>query len=93
MVDLEKHCKAIILSGEQLITDFDCGDADLNCFFNNNALHYKNQFLAQTVFLRHNETGKVICAFPLFPNTLKAADLPGSRRKKVKEYIPREKSL
>jgi GNAT superfamily N-acetyltransferase len=90
---LEKHCKTIILSGEQLITDFDCGDADLNYFFNNNALHYKNQLLAQTVFLRHNETGKVICAFSLSPNALKTADLPGSRRKKVKEYIPREKSL
>jgi GNAT superfamily N-acetyltransferase len=93
MVDITRQCEALILSGEQLITDFDCGDADLNDFFNNKAVHYKNQLLAQTNFFRHSETGKIVCAFSLSPNALKAADLPGSRRKKVKEYIPREKSL
>jgi ribosomal protein S18 acetylase RimI-like enzyme len=93
MVDIVRQCESLTLSAEQLITDFDCGDAELNYFFNHNALHYKNQLLAQTSFFRHNETGKVICAFSLSPNALKIADLPGSRRKKIKENIPREKTM
>ncbi|MDR3180687.1 MAG: N-acetyltransferase [Prevotellaceae bacterium] len=93
MFDLEAQCELITLSAEQPIVDFDCGDADLNDFFNHEALHYKKQLLAQTNFFQYNKTGKVVCAFSLSPNSLKTADLPGSRRKKVKEYIPREKSL
>ncbi|MDR3184303.1 MAG: GNAT family N-acetyltransferase [Prevotellaceae bacterium] len=93
MVDLRTQCEFVILSAERLIAGFDCGDTDLNEFFNHEALHYKEQLLAQTGFFRHYETGEVVCAFSLSPNALKIADLPGSRRKKVREYIPREKSL
>ncbi|MDR0692517.1 MAG: N-acetyltransferase [Prevotellaceae bacterium] len=93
MFNLDAQCEFIILSTEEPIVDFDCGDANLNKFFNHEALHYKAQLLAQTCFFRHYETGKVVCAFSLSPNSLKTSDLPGSRRKKVKEYIPREKSL
>jgi GNAT superfamily N-acetyltransferase len=93
MLDLRTQCKLITLSTEQPIVNFDCGDVDLNEFFNHEALLYRKQLLAQTNFFRHNETGKVVCAFSLSPNSLKTFDLPGSRRKKVKEYIPREKSL
>jgi GNAT superfamily N-acetyltransferase len=93
MLDLRTQCEFFILSAEQPIVDFDCGDAELNDFFNHEALHYKKQLLAQTNFFRHNETGKVVCAFSLSPNSLKIADLPGSRRKKIREYIPHEKSL
>jgi hypothetical protein len=42
MIDLENHCETIVLSAKQLITEFDCGNADLNEFFNNDAIHYKN---------------------------------------------------
>jgi GNAT superfamily N-acetyltransferase len=93
MIDLNNDCEFIVLSDEQLITDFDCGNADLNEFFNRDAVHFKNQMLARTGFFRHNETGKVVCAFSLSPNGLKAIDLPGSRRKKVTNLIPREKIL
>jgi GNAT superfamily N-acetyltransferase len=93
MFNLEEQCEIITLSTEHPIVNFDCGNAKLNEFFNYEALFYKDQLLAQTNFFRHNETGKVVCAFSLSPNSLKTSDLPGSRRKKIKEYIPREKSL
>jgi GNAT superfamily N-acetyltransferase len=93
MLNLKKDCDFLVLSEEQLITDFDCGNADLNDFFNRDAVHFKNQMLARTGFFQHNETGKVICAFSLSPNGLKALDLPNSRRKKVIHLIPREKIL
>ena len=44
-------------------------------------------------FYRHIESGAVVCAFSFSASGIKTADLPGSRRKKVKEYVPREKSL
>jgi GNAT superfamily N-acetyltransferase len=93
MFDLRSDCDPVILSDDQFIVDFDCGDEDLNDYFNNKALLFKEQMLAQTIFLRHNETGKVVCAFSISPNSLKTSDLPGSRRKKIREFIPREKSL
>jgi len=93
MVDLEKDCEMLILSEEHLISDFDCGNADLNDFFNREALLYKQQMLSRTYFFRHKNSGKVVCAFSFSASSIKTADLPGSRRKKVREYVPREKSL
>jgi ribosomal protein S18 acetylase RimI-like enzyme len=92
-MNLQKECDSIALTQERMITDFDCGDDDLNEFFNRDAIKYQEQLMGQTYFFRHNETGKVVCAFSLSADSLKAGWLPGSRRKKVKELIPREKSL
>ena len=93
MIDLERDCELVVLSEEQVIADFDCGNADLNDFFNRDAIEYKRQMLARTYFFRCTGSGKVVCAFSFSASGIKTADLPGSRRKKVKEYIPREKTL
>ena len=83
----------IVLSEEQVITGFDCGNDDLNDFFNHDALEYTRQMLSETWFFRHKNRGAVVCAFSFSASSIKTADLPGSRRKRVKEYVPREKSL
>ena len=93
MVDLEKDCEMLILSEEQVISGFDCGNVDLNEFFNQEALAYKQQMLSQTCFFRQISSGAIVCTFSFSASSIKTSDLPGSRRKKVKEYIPREKSL
>jgi ribosomal protein S18 acetylase RimI-like enzyme len=93
MISLTKDCELVTLSLEQRIVDFDCGNEDLNEFFNTDAINYQNQMLSETSFFRHNTTKKVVCAFSLSPESLKTFDLPGSRRKKVKENIPRDKPL
>ena len=93
MVNLKEECEMIVLSEAQLISDFDCGNADLNDFFNHDAILYKRQMLSRTFFFRQKNSRKVVCAFSFSANGIKTADLPGSRRKKVKEYVPREKSL
>jgi ribosomal protein S18 acetylase RimI-like enzyme len=61
--------------------------------FQHDAIQYQEQLMCQVYFFRHSETGKVVCAFSLSADSLKAAWLPGSRRKKVKELIPRRKNL
>jgi hypothetical protein len=43
MFDLINQCKAIIVSDENLIVNFDCGDYDLNDFFNHEALLFGEQ--------------------------------------------------
>jgi GNAT superfamily N-acetyltransferase len=87
------ECTFVALSPEQPIIDFDCGDADLNEFFNQDAINYQKQFLGSSYFFRHKKTEKFVCAFSLSPDGLSTFNLPGSRRKKVKELIPREKPL
>jgi GNAT superfamily N-acetyltransferase len=91
--DLTRDCNRFILSEEHLISDFDCGDDDLNEFFNRDALQYKRQMLSRTYFFREKSNGRVVCAFSFSASSIKTTDLPGSRRKKVKELVPREKTL
>jgi len=93
MINLERDCEMVILSDEHIISGFDCGNADLNDFFNRDALEYKRQMLSRTYFFRHKISGSVVCAFSFSASSIKTSDLPGSRRKKVKELVPREKSL
>ena len=93
MIDLTTDCMLFTVSEKMLISDFDCGNKELNDFFNNKSLLFKNQMLAMTCFFRHKESEKIVCAFSLSPNALKARDLPNNRQKKVKHLIPREKTL
>jgi len=93
IIDLTSDCEMIILSEEENVQDFDCGNADLNEFFNHDALEYTRQMLSRTCFFIHKRSGSVVCAFSFSASSIKTADLPGSRRKKVKEHVPREKSL
>ena len=93
MINLIDDCEMLLLSEEQVISGFDCGNVDLNDFFNRDALLYKHQMLSRTYFLRHKSSGSVVCAFSFSASSIKTADLPGSRRKRVKELVPREKSL
>jgi len=93
MIDLDRDCEIVNLTEENVISDFDCGNADLNDFFNHDALNYKSQMLSRTYFFRHKSSGAVVCAFSFSASSIKTSDLPGSRRKKVKEHVPREKSL
>ncbi|GHT55314.1 N-acetyltransferase [Bacteroidia bacterium] len=93
MIDLGKDCDVYKISQENLITNFNCGNADLNDFFNNEAILFQQQSLGQTHFFRHIETGKIVCVFSISADSVKTFLLSGSRRKKVKYLIPHDKSL
>ena len=53
MFDLQTECELIPLSADEPLVDFDCGDVDLNEFFNVDAIKYQEQMLGQTYFFRH----------------------------------------
>jgi hypothetical protein len=86
MFGLGLDCEMLVLSKEQTISDFDCGNADLNEFFNHDALLYGNQMLSETYFFRHTNSGAIVCAFSFSASSIKTADLPRKKKKKVKEY-------
>jgi len=92
-MNLEFDCEAFELSADNLITDFDCGDEDLNGFFNADAILYQNERLGKTFFHRHKQTGKIVCAFSLSADSVKTFLLTNNRRRKVRELLPHEKSL
>ena len=93
LISLTGDCDFLELSPEIPITDFDCDDSDINDFFKRDALLFQRERLGQTYYFCLKGTKRVVCAFSLSADSLKTALLPGSRLKKVKELIPREKSL
>ena len=93
MLNISNDCVRVELTQNDLIIGFDCGDRDLNNFFNNDAILFQEQLLGQTHFFRHVESGKIVCAFSLSADSIKSNLLPNSRRKKIKQLIPNEKSL
>jgi ribosomal protein S18 acetylase RimI-like enzyme len=93
VIDLKKDCERFILSEKHLISDFDCGNEDLNDFFKHEAILYKREMLAETMFFRHKISGTVVCACSLSASSIKTADLPANRGRKVKDLIPKQKSL
>ena len=92
-MNLKNDCWRSELSHYCLISNFDCGDGDLNDFFNHDALLFKKQMLGQTHFFRHTVSEKIVCAFSISTDSIKTGLLPSGRRGKVKQLIPHEKSL
>ena len=54
---------------------------------------FQRERLGQTYYYCLTGTKKIVCAFSLSADSLKTVLLPGSRIKKIKKLIPREKAL
>ena len=71
---------------------FDCGHEDLNDFFHNDSIPYSNDLIGKSYCFTLDENPKtIVCAFTISNDSIKVADLPNSRKKKVNELIAREK--
>lgn len=68
---------------------FDCGDADLNDFYLNDAFLQSKELLCKNYCFVKEDAGIISCAFTISNESIKK--LPGSRKKKVEKKIPREK--
>ena len=79
---------------ETFCNPFDCGNEDLNDFFQNDALNYQSEFLGKTYCFTLDEDPKIIvCAFTISNDSIKTSFLPNSRKKKVIKDIPRQKQM
>jgi len=73
---------------------FSCGDKDLDNFFLHDAEKYRRQLLGKTYCYRLDDDNSVIvCIFTVSNSSIDARNLPNSRRKKLTENVPHEKSL
>jgi len=88
---IAKYCTLFPLTGE--ILKFSCGDNDLDDFFLNHAEKYEQQLLGKSYCYRLDGDNSVVCAFTLSNSSIDARNLPNSRKKKLTENIPHEKSL
>jgi hypothetical protein len=63
-----------------LTAHFDCGNADLNDFFQNDAIVYKQHLVAETYYLHHSKAAEEGLIFPVafisFSNDVINAGLP-----------------
>jgi GNAT superfamily N-acetyltransferase len=93
---LETTCFLSVLNNETIsqCQPFNCGDKDLDDFFLNDTDNYGRQMLGKSYCYRLNEDHSIIvCAFTLANASMDVRHLPGSRRKKLSDLIPREKHL
>ena len=89
---IAKHCTFLPLSSENL--KFSCEDKDLDDFFFYDAEKYEQQLLGKSYCYRlDTDNDVVVCAFTLSNSSIDARNLPNSRKKKLTENIPHEKSL
>jgi GNAT superfamily N-acetyltransferase len=95
-VFLYESCSVFPLNAEILsqCQRFSCGDDDLDNFFLYDADNYNRQLLGKSYCYRLKENPSVIvCAFTLSTSSVDVRNLPGSRKKKLTEDVPHEKSL
>ena len=73
---------------------FDCGNDDLNEFFEKDAINYQSELLGKTYcFTLDENPKKIVCAFTISNDSIKTTFLPNSRKQKVIKEIPREKHM
>lgn len=93
MLDLSTDCDFNILSEKNPIKEFRCGKKDLNEFFLEDALRYKNELLGYTYFFTEKSSEKVVCAYTLSNDSIQVHTLSGSRKRTVEADIPRTKLM
>ena len=86
--------KCTVLPHNNEMLKFSCGDKDLDEFFLYDAIKYERLLLGKTyLFCLDSDSSVVVCAFTLSNSSIDSRNLPNSRRKKLTENIPYEKSL
>ena len=73
------------------LTAFSCGDEDLDEFFAKDALLYDKQLLGKTYFFVIKDTGKIVGAFTVSNDSIKASLISKAIRNKLHRNIPNSK--
>ena len=74
------------------LESFSCGDKDLDDFFHQDAFLYAEQLLGKTYyFSTTGDDKKIVCAFTLANDSIKAALIPNTSRNRIQRKIPNSK--
>lgn len=76
----------IPLTADFVLTDFDCGDSDLNDFLLRDAKHFLAKSIANTFILDDN--GRIAAYFCLLNDKISRLDMTNSQWKKIKDSFP-----
>ncbi len=68
------------------VTDFDCGDSDLNEFLLEDAKHFNEKRIANTFILE--DEGKIVAYFCLLNDKVSRLEITNSRWKEIKDSFP-----
>ncbi len=70
------------------VIDFDCGDSDLNDYFNNDSANYKKSLLTQTYALydMNDETHSVVALVDFCNDSLARKLMTGSARRQINHH-------
>ena len=93
---LYNKCTLTVLNNNtsEECTFFDCGDKDLNEFFEKDCHFYSNELLGKSYcFKLDSESTVIVCAFTLSNDSIRVSYLPNARRKKVTSEIPQAKQM
>jgi len=89
---LLNNCTVLSHTGGML--KFSCGDKDLDEFFLLDAAKYERQLLGKTyLFCLDSDNSVIVCAFTLSNSSIDSRNLPNSRKRKLTENVPHEKSM
>jgi GNAT superfamily N-acetyltransferase len=90
---LEENCDLKPLSETTRGFDrFDCGDAELNDFFRNDAFLYQKELLGKTYYYSlEDDPAVIVCAFTVANDSIKTFNIPGARKNKINRAIPNVK--
>lgn len=61
-----------------IVSEFDCGDEDLNDFITNDAPLYRMNLLATTYVLENKNSGKVVAYFSVANDRISIKDFPSN---------------
>ena len=90
---LQSNCSLYRVTTKGELDSFSCGDDDLDDFFHQEACLYDGQLLGKTYFFATEISGKekIVCAFTLANDSIKAALIPNASRNKIQRKIPNSK--
>ena len=83
--------KLIQLTSDYQMSDFDCGDVDLNDFLQRDAKPCMDLQIAKTFILE--DDGHIVAYFSLLNDKISRNEISGSRWKKIRNSFPKSKQF
>ena len=83
--------KIVPLTHDYTLTNFDCGDSDLNEFLMEDAKHFLSKRIANTFILEYD--GRIAAYFCLLNDKISRIEITNSRWKKIKDSFPEGKQF
>ncbi len=96
MAFLTEQCAFFEMTEDILVTcqPLECGNADLDDFFRNDAIRYAYYLMGKTYCFRlKSNPAKIVCALTVSNDSIRIYDLPRSRRDYMKSLTHHEKPL